>query len=652
MTRGLSRDQIGVSEEMVATYGELVFKLSHNHQIRRGDPVRLKQFDLIATHRGESGMSDGQIAECLGLTLNQVTLIRNLEERRRFNRAPYHRLNQLGGGRRFRTERFTDPASQHRYDEDATLIRCAIRFDPDLVKRYVEAGWWCNETLRSWLAQRAEATPGAPALLGPDGAVQSYGALSEQVRRLAAGLYAKGLRPGDVLSIQLPNTADFLRVYLAATHLGAVVSTLYLPHRKSDMRRLLGAARARMLVCATQLGDFAPAATAVAMMAELDHLSCVIAVEQPVAGAITLAELDADEPDPPQAPVGSDPFLLLFTSGTTAQPKAVPLTYQNMLSNARLSAPEHQLTASDRILSAAPFGHLYALYSFHLALATGAANVLLPIFTPPALAEAVQTHRPTALFAGPAHMQACLANGLIDAERWRSLRLIVLSGATLPPALAHQLAAALPSCARITQLWGMTETQAGLYTRPGDPIDIAATSAGRPSPGTEVRIADSDDREVGHGTEGELQIRGALLFPGYLANDEANAAAFTADHWFRSGDLAVRSEDGNVTITGRIKEIINRGGVKYNPREIEDLLDAHPAIAQCAIVPMADAALGERACCFAVATPGAMPTLEELTNYLLEHGVAKFKLPERLELRDALPMTPTRKIIKGQLRVD
>ncbi len=650
MTRGLGRDQIGVSEEMVQTYGELVFQLSNNHQIRRGDPIRLKQFEDIEAHRSELGMSDEQIADRLGLTLNQVTLIRNVEERRRFDRAPYHRLNQLGGGRRFRAERYTDPRTLHHYTEDAKMIRSAMRFDSERVREYTEAGWWQNETLRSWLAQRSSDAPDAKALIDDTGHT-TYRDLQEQVERIAHSLYANGLRPGDVLSVQLPNAAEFLLTYLAATHIGAVVSTLYLPHREADMRRLLEAARSKMLVCLKELGDFAPAKTAVALKSELHNLEVVVCVGGEEDGAVDFESLKAAKHDAPQEhpPVGSDPFLLLFTSGTTAQPKAVPLSYNNMLSNARVSVPEHGLDASDRILSAAPFGHLYALYSFHLALASGASNVLLPVFSPPALVEAIKAHQPTALFAGPPHMAACLGAGLVDPEVWSSLKLIVLSGSALAPELGHALSKALPNTA-ICQLWGMTETQAGLYTRPGDGIDISAAYAGRPSPGTEVRIADSNDRAVTDGVEGELQVRGCLLFPGYLNNPDANAAAFTEDGWFKSGDLATRREDGNIAITGRIKDVINRGGVKYNPREVEDLIDSHPDVMQCAIVSVEDETLGERACCYAVPRPGAEVTLQVLVDYLLARGIAKFKLPERLELRESLPMTPTRKVIKGQLK--
>jgi non-ribosomal peptide synthetase component E (peptide arylation enzyme) len=198
----------------------------------------------------------------------------------------------------------------------------------------------------------------------------------------------------------------------------------------------------------------------------------------------------------------------------------------------------------------------------------------------------------------------------------------------------------------------MTETQAALYSRPGDPLEVSANSAGRPSPGTEVRVVDPDGRRCPPGEEGELQVRGCLLFPGFFNNPAANEAGFTADGWYRTGDLATIDAAGNVAITGRSKDVINRGGVKFNPRDVEDLLDAHPAILQSAIVPMPDPVLGERACAFATLRPGvAEPKLEELCDYLLGKGIAKLKLPERLVVVPEMPLTPTRKIIKGRLKL-
>jgi len=187
----------------------------------------------------------------------------------------------------------------------------------------------------------------------------------------------------------------------------------------------------------------------------------------------------------------------------------------------------------------------------------------------------------------------------------------------------------------------MTELQAGLYTRPGDPLERSAASAGSPSPGTELRLS----------AEGELQVRGPSLFSGYYKNEEGTRAAFTEDGWFRSGDLGERQGD-SFAITGRSKDLINRGGVKINPADVEMLLDAHPKLQQSALVPMPDPVLGEKACVFvSLRNPDDSVSLRELVDYLLSKDIAKNKLPERLVIVKEMPLTPTRKIIKSRLRI-
>ena len=664
MTRGLSRSQIGVTDAQIETYGELIFKLSHNHQIRRGDPIRHKQFDAIEASRAELGMSDAQIATHLGLHHDQVTFIRNVMERERFRRHHYHRLYELGGGRRFRADRFEDPFERRAFGEDALRLKNSMRFRGELAQRYTREGWWNDDTLSSWLGAHAHERPDAIALIDEQDKL-SWRELKNRADRCAEGFASLGVGAGDVVSIQLPNTITFLVTYLAVMRLGGVVSTIYMPHRAAEYRMVLEFAKSTCVVLPSTIGDFPSAHTAVSLKSEITSLRHVIAVGAPIDGAIpykdvadariaTGADSSYGEPneivlDSFPEPVGADPFLLLFTSGTTSAPKAVPLSYQNMLSNARLSAPEHRLSEDDVIMCAAPFGHLYALYSFHLAMATGATTALLPVFSPPALAAAMANLKPTALFAGPPHMAACLGADLLRSEQCDALRLVVLSGSNLPPELALKVASVLPN-GGLSQLWGMTETQAGLYTRPDDPVDVVANSAGRPSPGTEVRVSDTEGQILGTDVEGELQIRGCLLFPGYLDNDAANESSFDDEGWFFTGDLATIDDAGNVAITGRSRDVINRGGVKYNPKDIEDLLDAHPQLLQCAIVALPDPTLGERACCFATPSGDAQPSLESLCDYLLDKGIAKYKLPERLEYVSEMPLTPTRKIIKSKLK--
>ena len=636
MARGLTRTQLGVTDAMLATFGDIVFRMSHNLQVREGDPVRRLDWEAIERQREAMGLADGQIAARLGLTREQVRFIRNSEESRRFRVGRQAYLLDLGGGRRFRAERVVRLEERFSYSADALRLRDTFRFDGELARRYVERGWWANDTLPGWLARNAAARPDAPALVLA-GEVVSWKALQQRVLRFAEGLRRAGVAAGEVVAVQLPNIPEFVVAYLAICRLGAVMTTLHMPYRGTEIAALVRHSRARVAVCLAEVKGSSPAA------AFLDAGAKVVAVGAPVPGTLAFGELESSPPlarDWP-APVAADPFVLLYTSGTTSAPKAVPHSYHTLLSNARLSVPEHRLSAGDRILSAAPFTHLFGLYALHCAWACGAASVLLPAFTPRDLSEAIARERPTALWTAPAHIAAARAMSFLDGEGWSSLRLAIMSGSACPEGLVRHFAARVPQCA-VTQLWGMTETQAGLYTRPADPLDVHARSAGRPSPGAEVRIAEA----------GELEVRGCLLFPGFYDNAEANAAAFTPDGWYRTGDLAVMDGAGNVAITGRVKDIINRGGMKFNPADVERLLDSHPKILQSAIVPMSDPVLGERACAFVtLRDAGQSLTLEELVAYLLEKDIAKIKLPERLVVLPEMPLTPTRKIIKGKLRL-
>src|SRR5581483_3335546 len=229
-----------------------------------------------------------------------------------------------------------------------------------------------------------------------------------------------------------------------------------------------------------------------------------------------------------------------------------------------------------------------------------------------------------------------------------SPRAVVISGSACPPELARTVEQRLPA-GRVLQLWGMTELQIGALTRPEDGLDVRTTTAGSASPGTELRITSPDGASVPPDTEGELEVHGSSVFRGYLDNPAANAAAFTADGWFRTGDLAVLDAAGHVRITGRLKDLVNRGGVKINPADVEALLNEHPAVLESAIVPMPDPVLGERACCFVTLRDGATFTLDDMRAWLASRNVAKLRWPERVEVVDAMPFTPTRKIMKREI---
>ena len=639
----------GVTPQLIEAFGDIIFRWSLNVQRRRGDPVRLLQMGQVDAQREDAGLTDAQIADRIGLTVEQTRYIRVVMERRRYRRDQYRKLFDLGVSRRYRQERDAR-AGEREMRPEALHLREAMAFHPDQVRKFAENGWWTGETLDRWLADRARETPDKTAVVMSGGKLP-YSQLHDTALRLAGSLAGLGLGRGDVISVQLPNVPEFFFVYLAACALGCVTTTLHVPYRRAEIETLLRHSRARAVVSPVRIGDFPAAETFVQLRGEITTLEHVLTVGGAVEGALPLARLfeTGSRPVDYRGPVGADPYLLLYTSGTSASPKGVPVSYQNFLSNARLGVSEHQIGPDDVMLSAAPFTHLFGLYSVHLALATGAASVLLPAFTPQELAAMVEEHQATVLFAAPAHLAACLGSGAFKQRDLSSLKLMIVAGSACPPALINDFLSLAANC-RATQLWGMTEIQAGTYTRPGDPDEVPAHTAGRPAPGNEVRVASMEGDELPPGQEGELQIRGCSVFPGYFDNPDANAQAFVPGGWFRTGDLAVIDGSGNVKLTGRVKDVINRGGIKFNPQDVEDLLNQHPKIQQAAMAPVPDPVLGERACCFAVPAAGQAVTLEEICDYLLQFGIAKFKLPERLELIPAMPLTPTRKVIKSRLQ--
>jgi cyclohexanecarboxylate-CoA ligase len=503
----------------------------------------------------------------------------------------------------------------------------------------------CDRTSAAWLAEHAAERPDVIAYRDADHGL-TYGRLHDMARSVAEGLRWLGVSKGDVVAAQLPNGLEFLLTYLGASHLGAVLQPIHMPYRQADVLPLLRHSGAKVAVALSCAKDHSPAESMLAMRAQLPALTAVAGVgETAPAGAVAFRELLRCPVATPVAVAADDHFLLLYTSGTTAAPKGVPVDFGRFLENARRCAPEMGISAGSTLLSAAPFTHLYGLLSAHLCLVTGATTAALPNFSPDGFAAALDAYRPSAVFVAPAHIAGCAALGLLTAERLSSVELVMISGSACPPELARSLQALMPG-GKVCQLWGMSELQVGAFTRPDDPLETRMSGVGRASPGTELRI---DDGRGGPDREGELQVRGGSVFQGYLANPAASAAAFTPDGWFRTGDLASMTTSGEVRITGRLKDVINRGGVKFNPADVEAILELHPAVASCAIVPMPDPALGERACCFVVLQAAARFDLDEMRAWLDGRGMTKNKWPEHLEIIAEIPMTPTRKIKKAAL---
>ena len=639
----------GVTQNMIDAYGEAIYQLSLNRQRRRGDPVRLLDYDAVEAQRADMGLTDTEIASRVGLSVDQVRFVRVYLERQHYRIDQHRKLFHLGGGRRWREDKYEDPADRINYPEAGMRVRTALTFNSAEVARFLAEDLWGKATLDTWVNQATVSRPNAPMLIAGEHSM-SYAEVQAQVGAIASGLKSLGLGRGDVIAMQLPNTVEFVVGHLAVARIGAVLQTIHMPYRAGDIGALLEHSQARAVIALDVFRGYDLASIMLAERHRLSSLEEVIVVGQTPREARSFWSLsESGVPlDQHDSAVAADPCLLLYTSGTTSSPKGVPLTYQNMLGNIEAAADEFEVTEHDRILSAAPFSHLYGIFNFHMALSRGAAAVLLPAFTPQDLGQAVSIHQPTMLFLGPAHAAAMLGQGLINQRDFASVRFSVFSGASCPTHVLESYQAAIPA-STVAQLWGMTEIQAGSFTRASDPLSVAATSAGPPARGNQARIRSLAGDILLAGEEGELEIRGPSVFGGYLDNHEANAAAFTTDGWFRSGDLACIDDSGYIRLTGRTKDLINRGGVKYNPTDLEVLLMQNDAIDQAAIVAMPDPILGEKACCFVTLQPGFDLSLTEVCVWLEGKNISKVKWPERLEIVEEMPLTPTRKIIKGEL---
>ena len=542
-----------------------------------------------------------------------------------------------------------DPEQRCASGTDGDALRDAVRFPPPYAEQMLKREVWSDDTVPRWLSRFAHETPDKAAIVTATEAI-SYREAFARAERLARALTVLGLRKGDVIAVQLPNVPELMIVYFAATMMGAVLAPIHKPYRTREMAPLLRHARARLAVCGPALADYVPAETFLALRETVPSLSHVVVAGPAPRGTLPLRELIDAGPfgDLGEECAAADPAVLCFTSGTSAAPKAVVHSSCTMLANNRLCGPLYGLTGQDMLLSGPPFTHAFGICIINMALSVGATQLLLPAFRPDLLVAMIAAHRPTVLFAAPAHMAACLKAGLLDGADFSSLRVAAISGSACPPQLAHAVQEKMPT-GKVMQMWGMTELFMGLNTRLDDAQDVRCGSVGRPAPGMELRIVDDRGSLVSDDQSGELQIRGPSVFAGYCGNAAATADAFH-DGWFRTGDLACRDAKGNFHITGRLKDLINRGAIKINPVEVEALIDRHPKVLQSAIVPMPDEVMGEKACAFIVARPGESVSLQEICAWLGQKDVAKILWPERVELIDEMPMTPTRKIIKGTLR--
>lgn len=510
--------------------------------------------------------------------------------------------------------------------------------------------YWLNKTLPQILRENVAKAPDAPAVMWGD-QVMGWGALDLLSDQLAAGLAELGIGRGDVVSCQLGNMPEFLILHHAVAKCRAVFNPIHLPYRSSELEHILGFSESAVLVVGPSIKDFSYLELGLQMKHSLECLHHLVSIgEETAAEVIPFESLKHDSAPPVSAADPEDPFLMLFTSGTTASPKATVHTHNMRLTNSWFCGGDFALREEDHMLCCSALSHMWAVLNYYSSVIYGCPQILLERYRPQDFLATAAAGQATVVIGAPVHAIDLLASPNLDPRALSSIRLFALSGTVCPPQLMRQLTATLPNCKPMV-FWGMTETGGGFYTRLEDPPEIVENTAGRASGPCIIGVLDEEGKQLAPGQEGELAIKSPFGISSYLKNPEATAENYTADGWFRTGDLGRMAADGNIQILGRRKEEINRGGTKFLPQAVEEVLLNHPGVHMVAMVGMPDERLGERSVCFMVSVPGEPPPqLEELCALLEKDGMAKFKWPERLEIVEGLPVTPTGKVQRGVLK--
>jgi cyclohexanecarboxylate-CoA ligase len=521
---------------------------------------------------------------------------------------------------------------------------------------YRRAGHWPQQPLGALFARTAQRFPDHDAII--DGARRlTCRDLDRLSARAACGLRARGFGPGDAIAYQLPNWWEAAVMFLAATRLGATVNPLLPAFRESELRFTLQQSGAAALVIPGVLRGCDHRALIGGLRRDLPALRDVFVARDGVpAGMRDVASL-IDGASPPMfdtTPLTVDPdsiALLMYTSGTTAQPKGVLHTHNSLAAEVLSLERVHQLSPADRTLMPSPLTHISGLLHGILAPALlGTSAVLMERWDAPRALDLIAGEGVTYMVGAPTFLQDLLTASAQQPSppACSSLRLFSCGGAGVSPALIQRARERFPNCAA-KRVYGSTEFPTLTTTDAGDALTHGIDTEGRPIWPAEVRIAAATGQALPADSEGEVQGRGPECFAGYL-DATLNGDAFTTDGWFRTGDLGVIDAAGYLRITGRLKEIIIRKGEKISVKEVEDAIAAHPAVAEVAVVARPDANTGECACAVVRLRPGMHVDLATLTAFLGTQGLAKQKWPEQLEVVNDFPRTDSGKIRREQLK--
>ena len=530
-----------------------------------------------------------------------------------------------------------------------------VPFPADFAQRYRAKGYWRDQSLAQEFAVVFQKFADRTALV--DGARRySYAELDRQSSNLALNLLALGLKPQDRVIPTLPNVAEFVVLYFALQKIGCIPIAALVTHRFAEISQFTRLSQARCCVYPEQLGDFRFGPMVERVQAEQACLQLRIVLGQAGPGEHSLAEL-IERPATLPASVLDDiaidpaaPCIFQLSGGTTGIPKLIPRTNNDYAYNSKVAAEVAGVGGDSVLLLVLPIAHNLPLACPGIQgfLFNGATVVLHANTRPAEMFALVQQHRVTHLKVVPALLIRLINDPAIASFDLGSVQQIQSGGQRMQPEVRIRTRQLFAN-AFVQENFGMSEGLL-MFVRRGDAEEVLLETCGRPvCADDEVKLIDDDGQTVAPGEVGELACRGPYTLRGYYGVPEYNARQFTPDGFYRSGDLMRQHPSGNYIVEGRKKDLINRGGEKISAEEVENLILMHPAVQNVACVPMPDAAMGERMCAFVVLKAGQTLSLPVLVAFLNTQEIARFKLPERLEILPDFPVSTFGKVSKKAL---
>ena len=515
-----------------------------------------------------------------------------------------------------------------------------------------EAGYWLDKSVDQLLTEAVAKTPDKVSIVADradrEQAVRlTYRELESRANRAATSLLRLGVGRGDIVTVQLPNWWEFVVTAFACSKIGAVMNPVMPILRERELVYILNFCKAKVFIVPKTYRGFDYAAMAQGMRGDLPDLQHVIVVDGDGPDSFERALLASDPGKLPPGLAPDDMSVLMFTSGTTGEPKGVMHTSNSLIACCKALSGRFGLDSSDVMLVASPVGHMtgYAAIVL-LSVYLGGTMILQDVWEPKHGVSLMAREGVTYTAASTPFLNDICEAVKAGAPHPKDLRSFLCGGAPIPSVLIERAANELGL--KVCSLWGMTEILSGTLTEPSRAGEKSATTDGRALDGMEVRIVDPDGKPMPAGQSGRLLVRGAQMFKGYYQRPELNT--FDSEGWFDSGDLAYMDEDGYIRISGRVKDILIRGGENVPVVEVENLLYKHPAVAAVALVGFPDARLGERGCAFIVPRPGSTIDLAAVQAYLSDCKMAKQFWPERVEAIADLPRTASGKIQKFKLK--